>query len=302
MNKVYQIITDKFIDALEEGIIPWEKPWTDNGLFPRNAITNKAYSGVNILLLAMTKYQNPFWVTYKQAQKLGGSIIEGENSTPVTFWKVTYFNSDNDEKIDKPTAMKWLKDPAKRSKVKSIPILRYYNVFNIEQTENIDESKLPEQPGTELADHEPDEQAEAICRAYLDREKIGFSESSIACYVPGNDEIRMPPMETFAELEKYYSTFFHEMVHSTGSEARLKRELNTNMRSDSYSKEELTAEIGASFLNHHVGFLDVTIENSKAYIQSWIKKFREKDGPTYIVHAASRAEKAVEFILPKEEE
>lgn len=302
MNKVNQIITDRFIKALEEGTIPWEKPWTSNGLFPRNAITNKTYSGVNIMLLAMMPYENPFWLTYKQATKLGGSVKEGEKSTPVTFWKVMYFNRENDEKMDKSKALKWLKDASKKHKVRTVPILRYYNVFNIEQTEDIDPEKLPELPDFESYEHEPHEGAQAIIDAYLERENIPVKDDAIAAYAPHSDSLRMPTMDSFKEVPKYYGTFFHELIHSTGHKTRLNRDLTGNMRTESYSKEELTAEIGASFLNHQVGFLDNTIENSKAYIKSWLNRLRGDDGATYIIHAGARAEKAVEFILPKEDE
>jgi len=300
MNKVYQVITDKFIEALEQGVIPWEKPWNALGMMPRNAVSKNTYSGVNVLMLAMVShmkgYQNPFWVTYKQASTLGGSVKTGEKSAPVTFWKVQYYHTETNEKLTPSQVAKMRKDSADKHKIKTVPILRYYNVFNIEQCEDIDDSKLPEIAESTF-EHEPDEHAQSIIDAYVNREGLNITAGPSAFYTPTTDSICMPPMASFPELSKYYSTFFHEMVHSTGSKSRLKRDLNGNMRTDSYSKEELTAEIGASFLNHQCGFLDNTIENSTAYIQSWLSRFREKDGPTYIVHAAARAEKAVEFIV-----
>lgn len=305
MNKVYQVITDKFIEALEQGVIPWEKPWSAVGLMPRNAISKKTYSGVNVLMLAMTAhmkgYVNPYWVTYKQATQLGGSVTTGEKSTPVTFWKVQYFHTETKEQLSGKKVAQMRKDPAQRNKFKTVPILRYYNVFNIEQCEDIDESKLPEVT-TSTYEHEPDVQAQSIVDTYIEREAIKVDKGPSAFYTPTTDSIVMPPIKAFPELSKYYSTWFHEMVHSTGSATRLNRDLNGNMRTQSYSKEELTAEIGASFLNHRCGFLENTIENSKAYIQSWIKRFREEDGATYIVHAAGRAEKAVGFIVGEAED
>jgi len=294
-NKVYKVITDKFIESLERGVIPWEKPWSTAGVLPSNGLTGRQYSGVNILLLGMMPYSQPYWLTFNQAKKAGGNVKKGESSTPVTFWKMLYKDKKTGEKLSRGKAKKWLKNADKRGRVKTIPLLRYYNVFNIEQCENLDEDKIKRAP-VKTYDFEPVEKAAEIWDNYPGRPELKTGGGA-AYYTPSLDTIQMPENEHFKSPELYYKTLFHESIHSTGAKHRLNRELNGNMRTKSYSKEELTAEIGAAFLNNAAGILEPVFENSEAYIKNWLQALKDEDNQAMIVGAAARAEKAANHIL-----
>jgi antirestriction protein ArdC len=276
---VYEIITDRIIQALEKGEIPWKKPW--NVRPPMNYVSKKAYRGINIILLAMQSRTTPYWVSYKQAQALGGNIREGEKATPVVFWK---WNKIETEVIEEDETKK---------EVKKAPILRYYNVFNLDQTEGIEIPK-------EGIDFKPIEKCEQIVAGYPKGPvmKVGGDR---ACYDPKADEITAPIKESFNSPESYYATLFHEMTHSTGHTARLNREgVNDPIRfgSEPYAKEELVAEIGASFLSAEAGVNPVTEENTVAYIQNWLKAL--KNDKKLVIYASAQAQKAVDHILNRQ--
>jgi len=206
---VYQIVTDQVIDLLEQGKIPWQKPWRGGAAgMPKNAISKKPYRGVNVFLLAMIQefkgYDSPYWLTYKQAQELGGNVKKGEKSTLVIFWKpLEKENPDNPEKPDK------------------YMVLRYYNVFNVDQCESLDLSKLPgdaidpDISGPDL-DFSPIEACENIVKHFIHRPEI-VHNSQRAYYSPTKDLVNMPKPETFQDEQSYYATLFHELTHSTGS-------------------------------------------------------------------------------------
>lgn len=296
-NKVYKIITDRFIDALEKGEIPWEKPWNSAGMMPANGSTGRQYSGVNTLLLGMMPYEQPYWLTFNQAKKAGGNVIKGEKSTPVIFWKINSYDKETGDKLSDKKARKWKKDPAKKSRVKTVPILRYYNVFNVEQCENLDPDSIER---VELKSHEwsPMQQAEKIVQGMPNAPKIENNGGGRAFYRPSSDEIQMPARERFDCPAKYYSVLFHEMAHSTGHSSRLDRDLSTGMMDKkSYSKEELIAEITSAFLNNEAGILEKEFDNSAAYIAGWLKVFRNEDNENLIVNAAANAQHAADYIL-----
>ena len=220
------------------------------------------------------------YATFKQWQDLGGKIKKGEKSEIVVFWKMletTETNSDG-EKVKK-----------------TIPMLRYYNVFHISQVENVEALK------TELIEHEPITEAEHIKAMYSDRECIEIKEvvSDKAFYSPTRDYIQVPCKKQYSDINEFYSTLFHEMVHSTGHKKRLGRidnVANASFGSEEYSKEELVAEIGSSFLMNHIGIeTNKTFKNSTAYIQSWLKVLKSDN--KFIVSASSKAEKAMKYIL-----
>ena len=269
---VYEIVTNKIIDELEKGNIPWRKPWRTEGN-AINQITRKAYRGINSLLLSGGEY-----LTFKQITELNGKVKKGEKSHLVVFWKQLEIENDDGEQ-------------------KTIPLLRYYNVFSIHQTEGIN-SKLPP---IELDDINPIEKAENIVTEYTNRENIKIINNDIngAFYRPSDDIINLPKIKQFENSEKYYSTAFHEMAHSTGHEKRLNRlKKQAAFGSESYSKEELVAEISSAYMCEFAG-LDTgkTIENTAAYINSWKKRLKEDS--KLIVLAAGAAEKATEYILSK---
>src|SRR6266567_9049262 len=225
MPNVYEIITEKIISQLEQGTAPWRKPWRTE--MPMNLVSGKEYRGVNPFLLAPQGYGSRYWLTYNQAAKLGGHIRKGEKSSIVTFWNI------GEEKITT--------SPEGISRKSKPILLRYYNVFNLEQTEDIAD-KLCIKATPRVADIE---QCERIVSNMPNRPHM--DQSSRACYRPVSDTVSMPSKTAFESSEGFYSTFFHELVHSTGHASRIGRDGIEKVElfgSESYSKEELIAELG----------------------------------------------------------
>jgi antirestriction protein ArdC len=275
---VYQDVTDRIIAQLEAGTIPWRKPWRCvDGTTPRNLVSGKPYRGINLLLLSMTPYASPYWMTFKQAQSKGGRVRKGEKSTLVVFWR-----------------MLKVEDPAAPKGFKTIPMLRHYRIFNVEQCDGID---VPEP--AELPDFDPIDECEAIWSGFKGKPPVSFGGDS-ACYMPQLDAMRMPVREGFASPQAFYLTLFHESIHSTGHPSRLGRFAETDgpqaFGSESYAKEELVAEMGSAMLGTVAG-LDPSawLPQSAAYIASWLKSLR--NDPKMVVGAAGKAQRAAEHIL-----
>lgn len=285
---VYQIITDLIIEKLEQGTIPWKQPWSDYGL-AQNYISRKPYRGINQLILNGLRTK-PFYLTFKQAVSIGGRIKMGSKSIPVTYWNFTFRDKESGCKL---TAEEAKNRPSKQ--IAKSAYLKYYRVFNIEDVLNVD-FDIPE---TIVG---KDDYSIACCDAVLfemkDRPEIRH-ERNEAFYNPIQDYINMPPIEHFHAAELYYSILHHELIHSTGNPKRLNRFENHEVNaygSTDYSKEELIAEIGASFLNGHTGILnETTLTDSTAYIQGWLHELR--NDKKFIIEAATKAQKAVDYIL-----
>ncbi|SFE00627.1 Antirestriction protein ArdC [Thermoanaerobacter thermohydrosulfuricus] len=274
-NKVYKIVTEKIIKKLQEGIIPWKQGWIGNP--PINYITRKPYRGINRLLLS----KGGEYLTFNQIEKLKGKIKKGSKAEIVIFYK-----------IYEKTVTKINENGEEIQEVKRFPVLRYYNIFHISDVEGIP-SKL------QKIQHNPIQEAEKAIAGYTDRPPIIHDDPNTAAYYPIRDIINVPAMEYFEKGEEYYSTLFHELIHSTGHQKRLKRFTNDIEQhifgSESYSKEELIAEIGAAMLCEHVGILNSTINNNVAYIQAWLEKLNSNE--KLIIQAANEAQKAVDYIL-----
>lgn len=263
-NKVYQIVTDRILEALENGTVPWHKPWKGGGL-PTNLKSKKPYRGINTFMLSLTGFSSRYWLSYKQAKAMGGQVRKGEKSTMVVFWK-------------------WVDGEDKESgKEKRFPILRYYNVFNLDQIDGIAD---PDEKG-EDREHTPIESAEKIIEGMPNRPEIQHKEQR-AYYSLGADFVNMPRPESFDNGEEYYSTLFHELGHATRHESRLNREKN------SYAQEELVAEMTSAFLCGVSGIESATLDNSAAYIESWRKRI--SDDPRLVVTAGAQAQKASDYI------
>lgn len=278
---VYSMITERMITLLEAGTVPWKKPWQggESGA-PRNLVSLRAYSGINASLLAMAPYSSPFWLTFKQAKDLGGHVKKGEKGYPVIYW--------NKKEIEKQNAQ------TGETEAGSITFIRYFTVFNLEQTEGI---AAPEPEGFAPLHFEPLEACEAIRTGYRGGPEIIHREQR-AYYAPRLDTINMPKPETFHSVAVYYATLFHEMTHSTGHESRLNREgvAEAHYFGDTvYSKEELIAEMGAAFLCAHAGIAPVVLDNSAAYIAGWLKRL--KSDKKLVIQAAAAAQKAANRIL-----
>ena len=278
---VYEVINNRIMELLAQGTVPWRKTWNSaGGNGPMNLISKKEYRGVNVFLLACMPYGSQYWMTFKQVQDKGGHVIKGSKSTPVIFWK--WLDRTGIEVSD-----------GEVSRNGKIPLLRYYSVFNLEQTEGIEAPPVTETIST----FTPIERAEQIIKDMPLRPEIHHGGNK-ASYSPMLDYVKLPVPEDFQSPEEYYSTAFHELSHSTGHASRLGRKGVTETSyfgSHEYSKEELIAEMGASFLCGITGIENKTIENSAAYLQGWLKVL--KSDKTLLIHAAAQAQKASDFIL-----
>ncbi len=240
------------------------------------------YRGVNRLLLGLNGYASPFYVTYRQAKEYGGNVKRGERGSTVTFWKV-WRKTELDESGEKVSRRFFL--------------LRHYTVFNVEQCENIDESRIPAPPENGNGG-DPIGAADDIIAGYLEREpapRLRHVGGERAYYSPALDTVTLPLREQFETPAGYYATAFHELAHSTGHESRLSRDFGQAFGSDNYAKEELIAEITSAFLNGEAGTLDETLEPSAAYLAGWRRKL-SKD-PKLIVSAAGAAQRAADLVL-----
>ena len=276
---VYDVINSRIMELLEKSIIPWKKPWNAQSNFPKNLISKKPYSGINVFMLACSEFSSPYWMTFKQCQDKGGHVIKGSKSTPVIFWKFL-------DRKDAPTE-------GENSTNGKYVILKYYSVFNLCQTEGITPPPAEETHNT----FDPITRAEKIVADLPQKPDIKYGGNR-AYYSVSLDYIQLPHQHTFHNIEEYYSTFFHELSHATGHANRLGRKSilePSYFGSHEYSKEELVAEMGAAFLCGHAGIEHNTIENSAAYIKGWLKAL--KNDKTLLVQAAGQAQKASDFIL-----
>lgn len=275
---VYEIITNRIVEKLEQGEIPWKKSWNAKTQAPRNLCSGKLYSGINTFILLSARYQSPYWLTFKQATEQGGTIRKGEKGMPIVFWS-------KQEKEDPETG-----------EVKESGFLRYYTVFNVAQIDNL--TNVPEIEVVNI----PDDSS----RFNLSKEIVAFMQNkpqilhgfSRACYNQGTDQVKMPVGISFNSQEEYYSTLYHELTHATGHENRLNRHesmKNFSFGSTDYSKEELVAEFGSAFLCAEAGISPAVLDNQTAYIQGWLKAL--KNDNKLLISAAAQAQKAADYIL-----
>ncbi len=251
-------------------------PWKTGIGFPHNMVSKRAYTGFNFFYLLSLQFSSPWFLTWNQIQDLGGKVVKGSKSSRVVFWKILEFD-DSGSKTE-------------------IPYLQYYNVFNLSQVEGIDKKHLPESSELEH-DFNPISDAERFVEFWYDAPVIrqGYDQ---ACYVPLNDEVRVPDPKSFIQDEYYYSTLFHELVHATGNCKRIGRHAqikNHQSVYQDYSQEELVAELGAAYFCAMLGIEQVTIENNAAYIENWLKTFR--NDRKILVTASSQAQRAVDYIM-----
>ncbi len=273
-NTVYELVTAKITEQLEHGVIPWRRPWTGGGA-PRNAVSKREYSGVNVFLLG--GYSCPYWGSFKQIGDLGGNVLKGEKGSLCVFWKML----ESEDEVDAD------------GKAKKIPLLRYYTVFNIAQTTLADDPRF----AIETKQHDRIAETERIAADMPNRPTIEDKESR-AYYRPSSDVVNVPALKYFESGEEYYSTLFHELAHSTGHAKRLNREGINEVAAfgtATYSKEELIAEMSAAYLCASCG-----IEHSAAYIGGWLRKL--KDDRRLVVFAAAAAQKAADYVLNRKGE
>jgi len=272
-DKIYGMVTDRILELMEKGTVPWRKTWSSG--MPINFKSKKEYRGINLFFLNAMPYSCNLWGSFKQISEKGGKIHKGEHGFPVVFWKFLDVADSNN-----PDGMK------------RIPMLRYYTVFNLEQTD----IKLS---AKDERDNNPIPCAESIVLNYKNPPVISSGKN--ACYIPSKDVVQVPSIKSFDDPESYYSTLFHELVHSTGHKSRLNRFDSSSSEmfgSESYSKEELIAEMGASYLSGHCGFLSSVESNNASYLASWMKRLKEDK--KLLIQAAGKAQIAADHILGKE--
>lgn len=276
----YQIVTDRIIAQLQNGIIPWRKPWIAVRCndFTKCAVsgnTGRPYSLINQIVLGKPGR----YYTFNQASKLGAAVRKGAKAQYVVFWKQVEVDDETDPDPDAKT---------------TVPMLRYYKVFH-----ESDIDGLPAAKPFEGFNNESDRDADELISAYSKKSgcRIEFLKQDRAYYSPAQDVIRAPVLAQYKNPAEFYSTTYHEMTHSTGHSSRLDR-LNklAAFGSEDYSKEELTAEIGSAMLMNITGLENQgTMDNSAAYVAGWLNALQ--NDKRLVVGAASRAEKAVDFIL-----
>lgn len=310
--RVNEIITNRFIDALNEGIIPWEKGWINGSVLTGNYVTKKEYSLLNKMLLShpglhlsfkqmQEKHaeivkecpvtllgkeigkKDPYIMTQEKWESLNESAKFALLSDIITFYKVDEKDSGKKDDDGNPIMEKRF-------------TLRYYRVI-WEGYTNLYKPVAPVNTEPRI------KSCDALMKYYSNREGVRYIEEdgSEAFYTPASDEIHLPSASRFKHMEEFYSTAFHETTHSTGNKKRLDRDMSGGFGSKSYAREELVAEIGASFLTNHFGIRTDKVErNNIAYVQNWIQRL-QKD-PDLIIKASQKAQKAMDFILDGFEE
>lgn len=277
----YQAVTDRIVEALEQGVVPWHRPWRSFGAGPRSLTTLKPYRGVNVFILGATSmisgYTSPWWGTYKQIGERGGQVRKGEKATPIVFWTFFGEKRDGNDKVIE----------------RGVPVLRRYSVFNADQCDDLTVPETEEIPETD-----PHDESERIIGRYL-TEGAGPElrhGGNNAYFNPLIDVVVMPQRGQFDTVDHYYGALFHEMAHSTGVEKRLHRKdfSSGNFGDESYAKEELVAEMSAAFLCGEAG-VEINVEARAGYIASWLKAL--KDDNKLVVQAGGAAQKAADHIL-----
>lgn len=287
---IYQEVTDTIIAEMENGTAPWVRPWDRNSgaalaCMPHNASNGRAYAGVNVLLLwvaaAAKGYQSNGWMTFNKMRELGGNLKElpdggRQRGTMVTFfkpWKITDRDASGNEET------------------RTLPLLKHFTVFNLDQIENLPESAIYDAPeALELPDGVT---------------SLGFAQSvganvehggDVACYIPAADKIRMPTPQQFHSEDHYHGTLLHELTHWTGNKSRMARDLSGRFGSHAYAAEELIAEMGSAFLCAHLGVRLEGLQHPQ-YLNNWLEILR--GDKKAIFAASSQARQSTEWLLDR---
>jgi antirestriction protein ArdC len=276
----YEVVTNRIIDALENGVVPWRKPWQENSALPCNAVSQRPYHGVNLFLLGLSRYADHRWLTYRQAQELGGHVRPGEQSSIAVFWKQLELTGEAE-------------DEGVEARRKQIPLLRFYHLFNVAQCEDL---MLPKLEVTSKPRHERIAGAEALVQAIPNPPRLREG-SKVACYCPSIDVVEIPAIDAFETPDSYYATLFHELGHATGHETRLNRPGVTNtprFGTNDYSREELIAELTSGFCCASIGLDNSLIDNAAGYIQGWLTTL--KADAKAVIAASAQAQRAADYL------
>lgn len=285
---LYETITARIVAQMEAGVLPWIKPWQSEAVsggfqfMPISAVTGKAYTGINVLLLWSARdaagYGSPRWLTYKQAQAMGGNVRHGEKGTMAVY-------------ADKfiPKAAK-IKAADTGETARAIPFLKQFWLFNVEQCDGLPvwDAVAPAAP---IAPQDENPEAEAMIAAT--GAVIAHDGGDRAFYQTAADRVHMPARSSFANMPDYYATVFHELTHWTGHTSRLAREFGKRFGDGAYAFEELIAELGAAFV---CGGLSIEPKVRHAdYLASWLRVLKSDNRAIFT--AASQASKAATWIV-----
>jgi antirestriction protein ArdC len=271
---LYQEVTQRILDQMQAGVVPWKQAWQGNNAMPMNAVSNRPYSGINILLFwlgASKGYPTARYLTFKQAQEHGGHVRKGEHGRKVVFFKQLTVEDKNG------------------GDDKTIPLMREYTVFNVAQCDDLPDHIVNGKVAPVLTNNERDDLADAFIKSTGADFREGAGKP---CYIPSQDFISSPKLAQYRSTPAFYGDVFHELVHWTAPKSRLDRDLSGRFGTKSYAAEELVAELGAAFINAEFGY-DETPHNA-AYLANWIQLL--KDDSRAIFTAASKASKAAEYL------
>lgn len=280
-SEIAEFVTATIVNGLAEGTVPWQQGWVGSSMSPRSLSTRKYYQGFNAVSLgyiaAVNGYESNVWGTFKQISERGGKVRKGEKASYAIFFKM--LEVDHDESDDT---------------VRKIPMLRYYKVFNLDQTEGVKLPKALQPVKTKARKVAVLKGVEAVQAEYSDAPKLVHRKQGRAFYDMKKDQITLPTREQFKTGGEYAATLFHEYIHSTGHSSRLDRLVPAEFGCETYAQEELVAEIGAVMLAHRQN-MKINWKNSEAYVGGWLKAL--KDEPMMLVKASNAAAKAVTHIL-----
>lgn len=265
-NELFSDITQKIIDKINQGTLPWRRSWKLG--IPQNFITKRPYNGINFVSLSLENFPSPYFLTYLQCKGLNGYVLKGERARRIVFWKILEIVDEDSNAND--------------VEVKQVPFMRIASVFNLSQTSLYDIAGLPSKPMS----------CKEVERKIFNMVEVKHNFQR-CYYSPKEDFISLPSPEDFNTVEDYYASLFHEAAHATGHVKRLNRDFSKK----NYAKEELVAELTASYLCAYCRIENKTLDNQAAYLSSWLKSF--ENDPTFIIKTASLAGKAAEFILYK---
>lgn len=283
---IYEKVTNTILEKLEAGTVPWRTPHFARVGFPKNYQSSRDYRGINVLMLGMSGYVAPWFMTYLQAKEAGGNVRKGEKGhLVVKFGDFKKKATDQESGEEVEETRKYLKG---------------YTVFNACQIEGVE---FPELKKPDFTPSQRVEKALAIVKGMPHAPEIREGRGVRSCYLLREDIIDLPDRSFFESEERFYQTMFHELIHATGAKHRLNRpSLTQNLgrelsKAKVYEKEELVAEIGASFLMAHAGIVLEEHDQNAAYLEGWLQALKSKDHRKWIVEAAGQAQKAVDYIL-----
>ncbi len=272
---IYDTVTDQIVAQLEQGTAPWVKPWQRGStLLPTNALTRKAYRGINMLILLMETerryYERSQWMTYKQAASVGGQVRKGARGVPIVFYQFLEEREEGESKRLRQA------------------ILRIYTVFNV--------ADIADLPGEFIPAHQVDPCWDPSAKA---ESLLSMSGARIvhggnwAYYHTQDDRIQLPARQVFDSRGAYYATALHELVHWSGHPSRCDRQFGKRFADDSYAAEELVAELGAAFLCSHCQIAG-QLQHAN-YIAEWLRIM--KADKRAVFHAAAKAQQASDFVI-----